>query len=228
MAAGDEHVLDCHAMEKNLRMWCEILRDCAVNDVPQFVGSPWFERCPSCKKRKAPSHCSGGTVHIARGQRLKFPPTKDGLVPELAVRTVRTGPGVDAVSEHSVEVYVRDGTDSKLVHFSRVDLGRGTAEPRYHLQFGGCADEESFHPNAGCFRWPTPLYDFVLASELVLYTFYREAWEKHVLGKGEAIHLVREAEHMYLRSIMDRLISYMDDPPVGRTFLAVSCTSHGR
>lgn len=226
MTAGNQHVLDCHTMEKDLGMWCNVLRDCAVVDVPTYVGKPWFERCPACRKKKNPKECSGGTVHIDRGQRLKFPPTEEGLVPELAVRTVRNGPGVEAVAEHSVEVYVRDGMDSKLVHFSRVDLGRGIAEPRFHLQFGGCADEGSFHPKAGCLRWPTPLYDFVLASELVLYTFYRDAWEKHVLGKSEAIHLVREAEHMYLRSLMDRLRTYMDTPPVGQTFLAVSCTSH--
>lgn len=219
-------MLDCHTMEKDLNMWCKVLRDCSVADVPTYVGKPWFERCPSCRRKKNPNACSGGKLHIDRGQRLKFPLTDEGLVPELGVRTVRSGPGVEAVSEHSVEVYVRHGADGRLVHFSRVDLGRGTAEPRFHLQFGGCADEDSFHPSADCLRWPTPLYDFVLASELLLYTFYREAWQQHVLEKGEAIHLVREAEHMYLRSLMDRLKSYIDDPPAGRTFLAVSCTSH--
>lgn len=227
MVASDTHMLDCRTMEKDLEMWCDVLRECSVVDVPTHIGRTWFERCPSCRKRKKkPKACSGGTVHIDRGQRLKFPPTDEGLVPELAVRTVRSGPEAEAVSEHSVEVYVRDTTDSKLVHFSRVDLGRGTAEPRFHLQFGGCADENSFPAKADCLRWPISLYDLVLASELLLYTFYREAWEKHVLGKREAIHLVRQAERIYLRSLMDQLKSYMDHPPADRTFLAVSCTSH--
>lgn len=220
-------MIDCRAIKKDLEMWCRVLRDCSVNDVPSFIGKPWFELCSSCRRRKSPKACMGGTVNISRGQRLKFPPTGEGLVPELAVRTVRSGPMIQDVSEHSVEVYIRDGADSALVHFSRVDLGRGVAEPRSHLQFGGCGDESAFHPKADCLRWPTPLYDFVLASELVLYTFYRRKWEKHVLGRGEAIHLVRRAEKMYLRSLVDDLSSYLEDPPSGRTFLAVSCTSHG-
>jgi hypothetical protein len=224
-------VIDCLTIKRDLHMWCDILRDCKVNDVPTYVGEPWFQRCDSCRRgRKAPTTCKGARIAIERGQRIRFPPTDDGLVPELAVRTKRSGPGESDIEEHSVEVYVRDlsdGTDNALVHFSRVDLGRGTAEPRYHVQFGGCADEGGIlHPKADCLRWPGPLYDFVLASELVLYTFYRPTWQKNVLCKKEALHLVRQSERNYLRLWMDQWQNYSVDQPVGKSFLAVSCTSH--
>lgn len=224
-------MIDCNTIEKNLGIWCDILRDCEVADVPGHVGLPWFVKCDSCKRgRKAPRNCTGAKLTIERGQRIRFPPTGERLVPELAVRTLRKGPAEADVQEHSVEISLRDlaAGGNTLVHFSRVDLGRGAAEPRYHVQFGGCGDrDEVFPPQADRLRWPGPLYDFVLASELVLYTFYRPTWKKQVLGRGEALNLVRQSETNYLGLWMERWRSYCINRPAGRSFLAVSCTSNG-
>ena len=201
-----------------------------MEDVPAHVGRPWFEKCVPCKRgKKKPGACAGANLMIERGQRIRFPPTDDGMVPELAVRTVRGGPADTDVREHSVEISIRDLSDggNALVHFSRVDLGRGAAEPRYHVQFGGCADYGSvFHPKADRFRWPGPLYDFVLASELVLYTFYRETWQKKILGRNEALSLVRQSEVNYLSLWMKLWRDYRTLQPAGRSFLAASCTSN--
>lgn len=223
-------MIDCNTIEKEIGIWCEILRDCGVADVPAYVGLPWFQKCDSCKRgKKGPKSCAGAKLTIERGQRIRFPATAESLVPELAVRTVRCGPAEADVQEHSVEISLRDISvgSNTLVHFSRVDLGRGTAEPKYHVQFGGCADQDDvFHPKADRLRWPGPLYDFVLASELVLYTFYRATWQKQVLGRGEALNLVRQSEAHYLGLWMQRWQSYCTTRPAGRSFLAVSCTSH--
>jgi len=148
----------------------------------------------------------------------------------LAVRTSRDGPGEANVQEHSVEISIRDLSESgnELVHLSRVDLGRGAAEPMYHVQFGGCADpDDVFHPKADSLRWPGPLYDFVLASELVLYTFYPTIWKAQILARGEALSLVRKSENHYLGLWMEQWRSYRNSPPTGRSFLAASCTSRG-
>lgn len=224
-------MIDCLSIEKDLGIWCDVLRDCKVDDVPSRVGEPWFRRCGWCRKgKKSPKSCQGASIAIERGQRIRFPPTGGGLVPELAVKTKRCGPGIGDIKEHSVEIYVRAiGVDASktLVHFSRVDLGRGTAEPRYHIQFGGCSDDTlSFHPKADCLRWPGPLYDFVLASELILYTFYSATWREKILRRNEALGLVRQSEQNYLKLWMDAWRNYSDNVPSGQTFLAVACTSN--
>lgn len=223
-------MIDCRTIEKDLGIWCNILRECDVADVPMHVGFPWFQKCDSCKKgKRSPRTCAGARINIDRGQRIRFPVTDERLVPELAVQTLRNGPAEADVQEHSVEISLHDISEGSraLVHFSRVDLGRGTAEPKYHVQFGGCADHDGvFHPKADRFRWPGPLYDFVLASELVLYTFYRPTWQKQILGKNEALSLIRESEQRYLGLWMERWRSYSSEQPVGRSFLAVSCTSN--
>jgi hypothetical protein len=224
-------VKDCLTIERDFKIWCGVLRDCGVADAPTHVGMPWFKRCGVCKRgRRAGAKCEGARISIARTQRLRFPPTKDGLVPELAVRTRRNGPALQEPEEHSVEVYLQElvgGGESKLVHLSRVDLARGGVEPRYHLHFGGCAGgEDSFHPRADCLRWPLPLYGFVLASELILYTFYNRVWAAKILGRREALAVVRSAEQDYFRLWMDRWISYSGNSPAGKTFLAFSCRSY--
>jgi hypothetical protein len=228
---GEEH--HCESMRRDIAAFIDRLLALHV-----LEGNPpgrynWVTKCSVCELHRGGS-CRGARVEIPRSAPLRFAPCrlKDGnlVQAEIAIMSRRRGGGRLDLDEHSILVRlweVPTAAPRNLVNRVHIDLANhGQPGPWSHLQFGGESVEEyenwPLPPIAGHPRWPTALMDLILASELIVYSFWPDKW-RLLCEKREIITLIKRAEDAYLRPFFEAWSSCQGLDGNRRTFLSMVC-----
>lgn len=192
---------DCAKVAQDTRRWLEFLRDeCGFDTRASEHRS--VHRCQSCMRNGSRNQCMGAHLSTPEPVRLNV---EDGYITVGAnTRWGRSG-GDIVVSEHSVEVAIwrhGAGGPDKQTLFCHADFASPQVsgpEPIYHMQFGGYrSDMSGYHRSQDSLRWPAPPFDLVLATELLMYSYCHNSWQRYMTS-SEAIGLIRTAEEDFVK-----------------------------
>jgi hypothetical protein len=210
----------CVSLTQQIDRWFRVLGTCGV-DVPNSA-EYCFQRCSECRSKGTTKkkRCRGGNLKIDTNNAIRFT-SMHGNLPIRATVTAATQ-WSDSSSpfpkRHSVEVEV--SSEGRLSYRAHLDLATDSSrEPLFHLQAGGFrvdkkVEEKHFH----FLRWPTIPLDLVLVTELILYTFQPEIWEK-VHRNSEFLQAVKTSEEQFLAPFFR-----LGSNPRDHSFLAAFCS----
>jgi len=225
---------NCLVIQQDIR---SLVRRLYLSNVLEYGQEfQWVTTCSRCR-RNEPTACQGATIVVPENAPMLFLPCKlrDGnlVQADVAVQTKWNGSNL---AEHIALLrlwHVPDSGSRRVVSRAHVDLANeGQHGPWAHLQFGGetVDDSESWNlpPFAGQPRWPAPLVDLILASELILYSFWPDVWET-LFQEVEINRIVKRSENAYLREFFEEWSRYQrashSSPNPRRTFLYSVCNT---
>lgn len=194
--------------------------------------------CGGCTRTRRGGSCDQVCVEVYRDRPFRFvPDERFGLRPEIACKTIRAGRDLEELLEHTLLVrlwqrHPKTGIDA-VVHRVHIDRANpGQSGPRHHLQLGGrtIGAEESWPLPAisNELRWPVPVFDAVLACELIVYTFYPDRWEEF-RALPEVKSAVKRSEVASFSGLAADWDKYRDGgfPDKSMSFLDILCGSAG-
>jgi hypothetical protein len=153
---------------------------------------------------------------------------------DISCASVRRGGGLLDLNQHTVLLRLwklPQDSPRSVIHRVHIDLANsGQPGSWSHLQLGGRtvpSEEQWYLPEeTGEVRWPSSLFDVILASELIIYTFWPETWAE--LANDSAFSArVRKSESAMVKPFFNAWDSYQRNFS-GTTFLGSICNQRSR
>jgi hypothetical protein len=166
------------------------------------------KRGPNCKFN----------VTIEEDRPLVFAPVKLGsktITADICTSCARRGRNRLDLDEHTILVRLWDRPskgESNVICRAHVDLATsGQSGPWSHLQFGGrsikTSEKWGLPKEVSELRWPSPLFDIILACELIVYNFWPDKWSI-LCGRQEFISQIHKSEDSYIRPFFEACNRY--------------------
>jgi hypothetical protein len=158
------------------------------------------------------------SIEINPARPLKFSPIVDYSIPiqaDISTECIRRGDGCRDLNSHCLLIRLwerpEDG-ESRVICRSHIDLANPEQKaPWSHIQFGGetIDDGEKWKPppETGAIRWPSALFDLVLACELLVSSFWPKKWEE-LCKKPEFVDPIRKSEEAYVQPFFEAWSCY--------------------
>ena len=173
---------------------------------------------------------------IEKENALCFTPIDHGdtvIVADICTRCICKSQNNLSLDKHTVLIRLWDRPpegESRVLYRVHIDLAEsGQAGPWSHLQVGGRKVDDSekwLYPltsEINEFRWPYPLFDVVLACELVVYCLWPDKWSD-LCTKPEFVSPIRDSEQSYIKRYFESWTKYERlNGSERETFLATLC-----
>ncbi len=172
-------------------------------------------------------------VNISKENPLRFvpKPIDEMLISaEISTKCIRRGKGRLGVDEHFVLIRLSDRSANGCrrvvcrVHFDLANVDQ--PGPWSHLQIGGRSVDQSENwslpPQIGELRLPAPLYNVILACELVVYSFWHDKWCA-LCAKHEFLAPIQWSEDSYFQPFYEQWNDYLRLDNRRRTFMCQLC-----
>lgn len=135
------------------------------------------------------------------------------------------------VASCSIAVEMTAADSDELLCRQHLDLGNIDPlqpGPVWHLQLGGVGGGEDKQQlrSIAQLRWPSLPIDFMLALELCLYSFHRDAWDD-VRSRNPWRKYIKESEGLVLSHYVEKLSGYRNQSGQHDSWLAAQCNQVG-
>jgi hypothetical protein len=199
-------------------------------------------KCGSCQRGGTTVRlCQGWLISFKERSALLFQPVEvHGHSVRVTVEgrydfrhSVRRRPWPDWTSAPmawcSSVILIEDPVKDCILTRQHLDLANpGQAGPVWHLQLGGLPSgrERPEHEWLDVSRWPSYPLDFALTTELVVYSFFWEAWSRLKIRNPWRLWIHR-SEQLVVSHYHKRLSEYWDRPTNQDSWLAMQCNQSG-